>query len=136
MNITNLQLLSNFVCVILEDGEARADFSSNTDYKTFAETYDVDSLSDIPWGIPDMAQPFPGLILDEEKQNLIKANCRSAESRQRSPDLSADRIGGKGEGSVIMLHGSILCQPRFMIYPILSLMGGRATWGRQNLHRS
>ena len=72
-----------------------------------AETYDVLFLSEINWGTQDMKDPFPGLILDEEKQKLIQANCRTAESRRTSPDLAADQIGGKGEGTVFLLHGLI-----------------------------
>ena len=70
-----------------------------------AETYDVDSLSEIKWGTQDMERPFPGLILDEEKQKIVRANCRTAESRRLSPDLPADLIGGKGEGTLFLLHG-------------------------------
>lgn len=74
---------------------------------TLTETYDVDSLSEIVWCRQDMKDPFPGLILDEEKKKIVRANCRTAESRRLSPDLAADQIGGKGEGTVFLLHGMI-----------------------------
>lgn len=79
----------------------------NSDSRLLAETYDVDSLSEVVWGQQDVNDPFPGLILDDKKQKLIQANCRTAEARRLSPDLPADRIGGTGEGTIILLHGLI-----------------------------
>ena len=66
------------------------------------ETYDVDSLTEIDWPQND---PFTDLIIEEKSKNKIMANCRLAESRQESPDLLAEQIGGKGAGTVILLHG-------------------------------
>lgn len=79
--------------------------SLNADSRTLAEMYDVDSLSEVVWCQQVTDHPFPGLILDEKKQKMIQANCRTAESRRLSPDLPADRIGGKGEGTIFLLHG-------------------------------
>ena len=77
------------------------------DWRTLAETYDVKSLSEIDWCTQDLRQPFPGLILHEDKKKTIQANCRTAESRRLSPDLTAHQIGGKGEGTIFLLHGKI-----------------------------
>ena len=68
----------------------------------------MDSLSKIEWCKQDVKNPFPGLILDEEKKKIVQANCRTAESRRSSPDLSADQIGGKGQGTVFLLDGLII----------------------------
>lgn len=67
-----------------------------------AETYDVESLTEIDWPHDD---PFTRLVLDKKDRNKIMANCRLAKSRRESPDLLAEQLGGKGAGTVMLLHG-------------------------------
>ncbi|KAL8831484.1 MAG: hypothetical protein Q9170_005268 [Blastenia crenularia] len=95
------------------------------------ETYDVDCLSEIMWCKQNLKDPFPGLILDEGKKKTLQANCRTAESRRTSPDLAADQIGGKGEGTVFLLEGppgvgkthTVECIANYTRQPLLSLSG-------------
>ncbi|KAL9039977.1 MAG: hypothetical protein Q9180_002203 [Flavoplaca navasiana] len=82
------------------------------------ETYEVESLTDIDWTSPHDA--FHGLLLDRKKKDLIRANCRSAKERRESPDLAAEQIGGKGEGTVVLLHD---CVANYTKQPLLSLSG-------------
>ncbi|KAL9027204.1 MAG: hypothetical protein Q9196_004243 [Gyalolechia fulgens] len=93
------------------------------------ETYDVDKLSDVKWEPHDNA--LNDLVLEPHKKKQIKANCRSAQSRQESPDLLEGQLGGKGAGTVILLHGppgvgktyTVGCVAKYTGQPLLSLSG-------------
>ena len=66
--------------------------------------FDIDAISDIDWPTPDDA--MKQVILSNEQESLLLANCRDEESVHQSPDWVADSARQKGAGKLFLLHGN------------------------------
>ena len=66
--------------------------------------FDVDAVKNIDWPAPEDA--MKQVILSNEQESLLLANCRDEKSVQLSPDWVADPVGQKGAGKLFLLHGT------------------------------
>ena len=66
--------------------------------------FDIDAISDIDWPTPDDA--MKQVVLSNEQESILLANCRDEESVRQSPDWVADSTRQKGAGKLFMLHGN------------------------------
>ena len=102
---SHLFLLSSFLYFSLWSSDERA-----TDAKLLG-IFDVDAVKNIDWPAPEDA--MKQVILRNEQESLLLANCRDEESVQRSPDWVADPAHQKGAGKLFLLHGTSISDEWF-----------------------